>query len=159
LEAASQSTRPYEPKASKFYQIPVFPSGGKIFFHVEFFFKELVAEVGDEIFPGAFSPYVHNGALAATNEVCALRTSYVVLYSASPIYQTRIGVKRGCLMHHASPATSEKNFCLGYCILYWFGNYFISDPNILVLLTKRSTELLPHLDQLLPNGCYMYHKV
>ena len=90
-------------------------------------------------FSPAHSPPVYNGALAATNEVCARRTPYVGLYSASPIYQTRIGVKRGYLMHRASPATSEKNFYVGYCILYWFGSYFISDRSILVFLTSIPT--------------------
>ena len=84
-------------------------------------------------FSQAYSPPMYNGALAATNEVCARRTPYVRLYSASPIYQTRIGVKRGYLMHHASPATSEKIFCVVYFILYWVGIYFISYRNILVL--------------------------
>jgi hypothetical protein len=102
-------------------------------------------------FSQAHSPPMYNGALAVTNEVCARRTPYIGLYSASPIYQTRIGVKRGCLMHCASPATSEKNFCVGYCILYWFGSYFLSDRNIIVLFTKRSTELLPITAQWLLN--------
>jgi hypothetical protein len=76
-------------------------------------------------FSPARSPPTYNGALAATNEVCARQSLYVGLYSASPIYQTRVGVKIGCLMLRASPATGEKNFSAGYCILYWSGSYLI----------------------------------
>jgi len=79
-------------------------------------------------FSQAHSPPMYNGALAATNEVCARLTPYAGLYSASPIHQTRIGVKSGCPMHHASPATSEKNFCFSvlYSLLVWELFYFIS---------------------------------
>jgi hypothetical protein len=47
LEAASQSRRSYEPKASIFYQIPVIPSAGENIFFMSNFVKELVADVGD----------------------------------------------------------------------------------------------------------------
>jgi len=48
LEASSQSTRPYEPKASTLYQIPVVPAAGENgFFYMSNFVKELVADVGD----------------------------------------------------------------------------------------------------------------
>jgi hypothetical protein len=132
LKAASQSTRLYEPKASTLYQVPVVPSAGENIFLCRSLSKNYLL-MWETRFSQAHSPPMYNGALAVTNEVCARRTPYVGLYSASPIYQTRIGVKRGCLMHRASPATSEKNFCLGNCILYWLGNYFISDRNILFL--------------------------